>query len=267
MIDFSELFDNTWFQKGIKVAITVIIGIVIYSIVAGIIRKYSNSAKVEAIKNKANVKSYLNLIINIIRYTFVLIVLLVILKILEVDITSIVAGVGIFGACFALILQDFFKDITRGSNIISADYFKVGDVVKYKDVEGKVIYLGLKNTKIQVLKTNNIMSIANRNIEEIEVLSNFVFFNIPLPYELKVLDAEKVVNEAIDNIKSLKNVEDALYIGTNELADSSILYQVKIKCNPIEKLQVRRDSIRQILLTLEKHNISVPYNQIDVHQK
>ena len=42
MLDFGELFDNTWFQKGIKVAITVIVGLIIYSIVAGIIKKYSN---------------------------------------------------------------------------------------------------------------------------------------------------------------------------------------------------------------------------------
>ena len=267
MLDFGELFDNTWFQKGIKVAITVIVGLIIYSIVAGIIKKYSNSAKVEAIKNKANVRSYLNLVINIIRYAFMLIILLVILKILEVDITSIVAGVGIFGAVFALILQDFFKDITRGSNIISADYFKVGDVVKYKDVEGKVVYLGLKNTKIQVLKTNNIMSIANRNIEEIEVLSHDIFINLPLPYELKVKDAEKVIDEAISKITKLNNVESAKYLGTNVLADSSIQYLINVKCNPLNKLQVNRDSIRELLLTLEDNNISVPYNQLDVHQK
>ena len=267
MKEFTDLFDTAWFQKGLKVAITVIVGIILYSIVAGIIRKYSKSAKVEAIKNKVSVRSYLNLLINIIRYTFVLIIILVILKILEIDISSIVAGVGVFGAIFALVLQDFFKDITRGSNIISADYFKVGDVVRYKDVEGKVIYLGLKNTKIQVLKTNNIMSIANRNIEEIEVLSHDIFINLPLPYELKVKDAEKVISEAIGNIKKLDNVEDAKYLGTNVLADSSIQYLINVKCNPLNKLQVNRDSIRELLLTLENNNISVPYNQLDIHKK
>ncbi|MBR3117455.1 MAG: mechanosensitive ion channel family protein [Bacilli bacterium] len=266
-MDFNEFINNIWVQRSIKVIVAIVVAMILYYILSAIIKKSFNSGKIKVLSDKKNSDAYMHLTINVIRYILMLIVFFVILQVFQIDVTSIVAGVGIFGAVFVLAIQDFFKDITRGSSIISGDYYKVGDIVKYKDMEGKVLYLGLKNTKIQDLRTGNVRSIANRNIEDIEVVSKFVFFNIPLPYELQVLDAEKVVNEAIDNIKALKNVDDASYIGTNELADSSILYQVKIKCNPIEKLQVRRDSIRQILLTLEKHDISVPYNQIDVHNK
>lgn len=266
-MDFKEFFENIWVTRSIKVLIVIAVAVILYYILSSIIKKSFNSGKIKALSDKKNSDAYMNLTINVIRYILMLIVFFVILQVFQIDVTSIVAGVGIFGAVFVLAIQDFFKDITRGSSIISGDYYKVGDIVNYKGMEGKVLYLGLKNTKIQDLKTGNVRSIANRNIEDIEVVSKYVFFNIPLPYELKVLEAEEVVKEAINNIKALKNVDDALYIGTNELADSSILYQVKIKCNPIEKLQVRRDSIRQILLTLEKHDISVPYNQIDVHNK
>lgn len=267
MKEFSEVFENIWFQRGIKVAITIIVALIIYYIIVGIIKKYANSEKFKSFNNSKNVTAYVHLVINIIKYIFYLIVFFIVLKILDIDISSIVAGVGIFGAVFVLALQDFFKDITRGSSILSADYFKVGDVVKYKEVEGKVIYLGLKNTKIQVLKTNNIMSIANRNIEEIEVVSHDIYINVPLPYELKVKDAEKVLDEAIERIKKLKDVESSCYKGTSVLADSSIQYLIQVKCNPLNKLQVHRDAIREILLTLEENNISVPYNQLDVHNK
>ena len=33
-------------------------------------------------------------------------------------------------------------------NNTSDNYFKVGDVVKYKDIEGKVIVIGVKTTKV-----------------------------------------------------------------------------------------------------------------------
>ena len=51
------------------------------------------------------------------------------------------------------------------------------------------------------------------------------------------------------------------------MSESSIDYLINVKSNPAEKLQIRRDAIRCILLELEKNNISVPYNQLDVHTK
>ena len=67
--------------------------------------------------------------------------------------------------------------------------------------------------------------------------------------------------------KLSKDVENCEYRGVNDLSDSSVKYQIKVYCKPINKMQVRRDSLRCVLLGLEKNNISVPYNQLDVHQK
>lgn len=266
MKNFEDIINNPWFEKGIKVAITIVISLIIYSIVAGIIKKYSKSSKFESLAGQ-RATTYLRLARSINRYLFILLTFLIILQILEINITSIIAGVGLLGAVFGLAMQDFLKDIIRGSSILSDDYFKVGDIVKYKDIEGKVIILGLKTTKIEDIKTGNTISIANRNIDEIEVVSNFIYINVPLPYELKVKKAEKILDSAITNIKKLDNIEDVNYKGTNELAESSINYLLQIKCNPKNKLQVRRNVIREILLTLEDNNVSVPYNQLDIHNK
>ena len=40
-------------------------------------------------------------------------------------------------------MQDALKDIIRGSTILTDSYFQVGDVVKYGDIMGKVISIGL----------------------------------------------------------------------------------------------------------------------------
>ena len=267
MEELTKLLNSNLFEKTIKIAITIVISIIAYYIIKSVVEKSLNNEKFKNFKNKKTSKSYINVVVGIIRYAIILIDIIIMFKILDIDISSVIAGVGVAGAAFIFAIQDFLKDIIRGSSILSGDYFKVGDIVKYKDIEGKVILLSLKNTKIQVLKTQNILSIANRNIDEIEVLSNNIYIDIPLPYELKVKDAEKVINKIITRIKKLENIDDSKYMGTNELGESSILYLIQVKCNPKNKLQVRRDSIREILLTLEENNISVPYNQIDVHQK
>ena len=131
----------------------------------------------------------------------------------------------------------------------------------------RVLSLGIKTTKIQDIRTQNIISIANRNIEQIEILPNVIYINIPLPYELKVQDAENAVNEIVNEIQKEDKILSCSYKGVNNLGESSIDYLIAIECDVNKKLQIRRDALRTILVVLEKHNISVPYNQIDVHNK
>ena len=180
---------------------------------------------------------------------------------------SMLAGVGIISVIIGFSVQDALKDIIKGFDIISDEYYQVGDVIKYGEIEGKVLSVGIKTTKIEDVKSFNIISISNRNIEQVEVVSHLINIDIPMPYELKVNEAEEVIMEIVTLVNSLENVEKCEYRGINDLADSSVKYQIKVYCKPIEKLQVRRDSLRCILIELEKNNISVPYNQLDVHQK
>ena len=88
-----------------------------------------------------------------------------------------------------------------------------------------------------------------------------------MPYEVPVDTAEEVVEEIMDEIKDVEFVQEISYKGVKELAESSIKYLLKIVCIPEKRLQVGRDVYGCILRVLEKNNIHVPYNQIDVHQK
>mgnify|MGYP002627334871 CR=1 FL=1 len=113
----------------------------------------------------------------------------------------------------------------------------------------------------------NIASISNRNIEKVQVESHLINIDVPLPYEMKLKDAEKVIDEIVFEIEKNSVVEKAEYRGVNNLDDSSIKYQIKVYCAPDKKVQIRRDSLRCILEILENNNIQVPYNQMDIHNK
>lgn len=198
---------------------------------------------------------------------FIILVILFLLQINGVNVSSLIAGVGILSVVIGFIVQDAFKDIVRGTDILSDNYFSVGDVVKYKDIEGKVTMLGLKTTKIEDIRTFNIISIANRNIEQIEVVSNSTDITVPMPYELPIARAEKVIKEMLDKIKLIENVDECMYKGINKLGESSVEYFINFRCNPTKKVPTRREVLRVVLETMNKNKISVPYNQIDVHNK
>lgn len=255
---------NEWLLKIIFALITIIIAALVYKIILHATEKAIETDK--AFNGKKS-NTYIKLFRSIIRYIFVAIVIIVLLKIFGVNVSSMLAGLGLIGVILGLAVQDLIKDVIRGSSILSDDYFSVGDVIKYKDVEGQVLVIGLKTTKIRELTTNNVISIANRNIEEAAVLSNNIFVRVPLPYELKLEEQRRVVGEIVETVKQDELIEDCANIGLAELADSKIEYLLKITLDPLNKLQARRNTLERILETLEKNGIEVPYNQIDVHQK
>lgn len=261
-----EVLNSILKNKIIQSIIAIIIVYIVYKIISTIFITNNKVLKEKvSLSNKG--KTYVKLLHSILRYIFLGIAILAILKIYNVDITSLLAGVGIVGVVLGLAIQDALKDIIRGTTILSDSYFRVGDVVKYKDIEGEVMALGLKTTRIRDLATENIISISNRKIDEIAIVSKFIYINIPLPYELKLEKAESIVEEILTKSKENTNVKDCIYLGVRDLADSSIKYQIKVEMKPKNKLAVQKIVLRTILEVLEKHDVHVPYNQIDVHNK
>ena len=266
MEKLTELWKNAEESKLINSIIIIVVSIILYKIVSYILNKGEKKDKFKLLSTKKS-KTYIKLIKSVIRYVFIIITTLMLLQANGIDVSSVLAGVGVLGVVFGLAIQDWLKDIIRGSSILSDNYFSVGDVVKYKNIEGKVLVIGLKTTKIQDIRTSNIISIANRNIEEVEVVSDLIYITIPMPYEVSVERAEKTVEKIISSIEKQENVEETRYLGVNDLADSSINYLIEIKCNPLKKLQTRRDALKIALEEMAKDGIEVPYNQIDVHTK
>lgn len=261
-----ELWQNAEKSNIINSIIIIAVSVIVYKIISYLLERSEKKDRFKLLSNKKS-RTYLKLIRSVIRYVFIIITVLMLLQTNGIDISSVLAGVGVLGVVFGLAIQDWLKDVIRGSSILSDNYFSVGDVVKYKGIEGKVLVIGLKTTKIQDIRTGNIISIANRNIEEVEVVSDFIYITIPMPYEISVEKAEKTVNKIITKASEIESVEAMRYLGVNDLADSSINYLIEIKCNPLKKLQTRREALKIALKEMAKDGIEVPYNQLDIHQK
>lgn len=265
MEKYLDLLNKILANNIVKSAIVIIVSLIIYKIISSMLLKSENKRNLRKVGQKD--KTYIRLIRNFMKYAFFIIVLFIILQINGIDVSSMIAGVGVLSIIIGFIVQDAFKDIIRGIDIISDNYFSVGDVVKYGEIEGKVLMVGLKTTKVQDVRTSNVVSIANRNIEQVEVISKDLYINIPMPYEVKIDKAEQAIKEILEEISKDERIEEYIYKGVNKFADSNIDYLICVKCNPIEKLPVRRDILRTILIVLNKNKIEIPYQQIDIHAK
>ena len=264
MKDFLRFLNKLLHTSIVNSFIVIIICFIIYKIIA-----YFLSDKHPRIKlfTSNRSKTYLRMIKSVVRYIFIIVTFLILLQINGINVSSMLAGVGIASVIVGFAIQDLLKDIIKGLDIISDQYFQVGDIIKYQDIEAKVIAIGLKCTKVKDVRTFNIISISNRNIEQVEVVSDLINIEVPLPYDLKLSKAEGILKEIVDYVSEIVGVDKCEYVGVNKIDNSSINYQVKIYCKPILKIQMKRDVLRCILLILESHNISIPYQQIDIHQK
>lgn len=260
------LNNNQWIYNIIYSLSVIIVALVVYLVIAKIIMKKIKTRKYRILLSR-NSSTYVNLFKSINRYLFIIVVILVLLKINGVNITTMITGVGIFGIIFGFAIQDALKDVIKGFDIITDSYYRVGDVVRIDNYTGVVTAIGIKTTKLEDIYEKNIISISNRNIEKVEVLSHMINIDIPMPYDLKLKRAEEVINYIKDNIRKIDKVEDIEYRGVNEFDESSIKYQIKVYCPPTEKTQIRRDALTCILKCLEENGIEIPFKQIDIHQK
>jgi len=232
-----------------------------------IVEKLANRGKSELEKKKR--KTVVELIKNIKKYAILILGLIFILDLYGVNITSIVASLGIASALLALALQDSLKDIISGTSIILDNYYIVGDIIKYKDFTGTVIQLGLRATKIKDAN-GQVLTIANRNVDEIVNLSQkraLPLIVIPTAYEEKIEKVEKILNEVVEEIKTWDTVDEdkTEYLGILELADSCVNYGIRFCCDSTNQFKYKWAALRLVKQKYDENNIKIPYPQIEVH--
>ena len=248
-----------------KSVIIIIVAIILYNIMKGIADKTVTATMKIAKKDRKKQNSVI-VFNSVMKYIFGMVVLILLLEVNGVNVSSLIASLGIVGIVVGLAIQDALKDLIAGKNIISDHFFEAGDVIKYNGITGKVISLGLKTTKLQDLDTNDIVSITNRHIEQAEKVSDWLGIPIPAPYEKSVEEVESIMPAIVEEIKSFEHVKDCKYIGIGEFTDSSVIYKLLITCSPEYKLAIKRQALRTLKIAMDKAKISIPYTQIDIHQ-
>lgn len=247
--------------------IIVFLSLVAYYIISALINKLIKQGKSSFEIKKRN--TVIQLLKNLFKYILIAVCLIAILDIFGVNVTSIVASLGIASAVGALALQDTLKDVINGTNIIMDNYFVVGDTVTYNNFTGKVIQLGLRTTKIQNVD-GKVLTISNRNISEVINMSQktaSVLIEIPTAYEEKTEKVEKVIEQIVEEIKTWETVnkDDTAYIGITNLADSCVTYGIRIYSSPGRIWEYKRQALRLAKIRYEQNKIKIPYNQIEVH--
>ena len=113
----------------------------------------------------ANAMAIIRLLISI---TLFAIAGILILDNLGVNVTALVAGLGIGGIAIGLAAQGIFSDLFAALSILFDKPFKRGDTIRYDDSTGTVERIGLKTTRLRSI-TGEQLIMANTKLLEREI--------------------------------------------------------------------------------------------------
>jgi len=118
-----------------------------------IVKKMVKLVEDENIENRSNLEKRAETLGSIIITTgnivIYIIVLLMVLKLFGVDITPILAGVGIIGLAIGFGAQSLVKDFVSGLFILIENQYGIGDRVKIGSFEGRVKKITMRATVLQ----------------------------------------------------------------------------------------------------------------------
>ncbi|MFM9827501.1 MAG: mechanosensitive ion channel family protein [Sphingomonas sp.] len=139
------------------------------ALIIGGVELYTTGAE----DNHGTLSSAMTLIQILVSCAVFAVALIVVLDNLGVNITGLVAGLGVGGIAIGLAAQGIFADLFAALAIIFGRPFRVGDVIAFDSTTGTVEEIGLKSTRIRP-PSGELHIIANKNLldKEIQNISN-----------------------------------------------------------------------------------------------
>lgn len=234
----------------------------------------ASSARMNNTQRRQRVDTIRTLVVSIEKYVVIFVAIVIILSIFGVNVTSMVAGLGIMTAIVGLAFQDLAKDVIAGISLATENQFDVGDNVEIHGFRGNVISLGLKTTKIMSYK-GNIKCIANRDITEVTNFSDrdgLAEVNVGVAYKHKSEEVEKAFDIVRENLAkntmqnpALENSLGEMVVnGITDFGDSAIMWRVSMPCKANTAIGIERAMRREIKSVFDKQGIEIPFPQVVV---
>lgn len=134
------------------------------------------------------------------------VVLLLVLDNLGVDITALIAGLGVGGIAVALALQNILGDLFASLSIVLDKPFVIGDSIKVGELLGKVETIGIKTTRVRSLSGEQLVfsnaDLLGSRIQNFgRLYERRIVFKIGVVYDTPKAKLEKIpsiIQEAVE---------------------------------------------------------------------
>lgn len=185
------------------------------------------------------------------------------------DLTPVLAGMGVAGIVIGFALQDTLSNFASGMMLLIYRPFDVGDWVFAGGVEGKVSKVSLVNTTIRTF-SNEVLIIPNSKIWG-DVIINRTYERVRrvdllfgVAYSDPIEKVERILKEVVEaDERVLRSPEYIIALDT--LGDSSVNFIVRPWVRTDDYMDVMREMTREVKMRFDAEGINIPFPQQDVH--
>jgi len=164
------------------------------------------------------------------RVTIFALAVLLALDNLGVNITALVAGLGIGGIAIALAVQTVLGDLLASLSITLDKPFRVGDLLRFDDIEGVVEFIGVRSTRLRSISGEQVI-IANADLLKTRIRNlgrmpeRRMLFQLGVVYETppeRLAIVSDIVKRAVESVEGTRFE----YCAFRTFGDSSLNFEV-----------------------------------------
>ncbi|MFT7880608.1 MAG: mechanosensitive ion channel family protein [Sulfurimonas sp.] len=191
------------------------------------------------------------------------------LQVWGINVTALVASLGIGGLAFALAAKDTVANLFGSFSLLADRTIRIGEWIIVNNVEGVVEDIGMRTTKIRsfgksiitvpnhVIANNPIENFSRRGIRRIKM-------HVGLTYATTTEQITNIVEDIKHMLQTHEGIShnDTLLVNFESFGDSSLnifVYTFADTANWEEYLQIREDVNLKIMKIVEKHGSSFAF--------
>lgn len=271
-LDFLSAAWRTFFGNVSFVLYAILVSVIVWVIIDYGLIFYRDQAR----KNDANMKAIdrlLPLVRTSVKGLLVIVSFIIILHHFGVEVTALIAALGLTGFALSLAARDTLTNIIAGVSIAVSQPFRINDRIYSEDVDGwvDVIDIGLRSTRV-LTRDNRMVIIPNSSLSDKSVI-NYSFPNpnyrlqvdIGLAYGTNINSARQALHDAVrqvDGVMADKPVQ-VLFV---EFADAAMVFRVRWWIENYADMRKMNDRVYEgIQNALDAHGIVSPGTILDVN--
>ena len=251
--------DFTAFIKVLIMAVGVITAETLFVVLLEIPKPHSHRAR-----------SVLSIVSSLLKYIAGIVILCWGLSIMGVNVSTIVASVGIIALVVGFSAESLIADVVTGAFMIFENQYNVGDIVEVDNFRGTVTSIGIRTTcitdagdNVKIVNNSAMKNILNRS----DRLSRSVS-DIAVPY---ATDFEKLESQLPALMQSIHEAHPDIminppqYLGIQSLGDSAVILRFVVDVHEKDIYSGVRVLNHDLLLGFRRLGVECPFPQLDVH--
>ena len=231
------------------------------------------------IKEKTNSNqedSVFDFSLKIIRVVIYVVAVFVIIETLDIDITGLVAGLGLSGVIITLAAQDTAKNLFGGLVIFLDKPFVVGDWIQIDTFEGTVEDITFRSTRVRTFE-NSLVNIPNSVISNSSIINwtkmekRRYKINLCIEIDTPLEKLEKFKDRVKEMLQSREEIyDDSIIVKFDNIVDNGLNVLISSYTHSVDYtsfLDEKEEINYKIMKILKEENIELAYDTKTVHVK